>query len=107
VSKRRTTRSPRGLSLPGNESLDPGDARDSRQKESTMGIEQDAERDLSLTDEDAESVAGGKKAKKTAVKHTAPRSSPVTYVNVPASTTAAPDDSGTTAWTDDCDDPAV
>jgi hypothetical protein len=69
-----------------------------------MGIEREAERDLSLTDADAENVAGGKRAKKTAAKHAAAK---VEYVNVPASTTAAPDDSGTTAWTDDCDDPSV
>jgi hypothetical protein len=72
-----------------------------------MGIEQEAERDLSLTDADAENVAGGKRAKKTAAKHAAAKTNPVGYVNVPPSTTAAPDDSGTTAWTDDCDDPSV
>jgi len=71
-----------------------------------MGIEQEAERDLSLSDADAENVVGGKKAKKTAAKHTA-KTYKVGYVNVPASTTGAPDDSGTTAWTDDCDDPAI
>jgi len=74
-----------------------------------MGIEQDAAKDLSLSDDDAEMVAGGKKAKKTAATHkTAPKTYSVGYVNVPASTTSAPaDDSGTTAWTDDCDDPSV
>jgi hypothetical protein len=72
-----------------------------------MGIEQEAERDLSLTDADAEIVAGGKRVKKTAAKHVAATANPVGYVNVPASTTAAPDDSGTIAWSDDCDDPSV
>ena len=73
-----------------------------------MGIEQDAAKDLSLSDDDAEQIAGGKKTKKTAHKSSKPKTYSVGYVNVPASTSSAPaDDSGTTAWTDDCDDPAV
>jgi hypothetical protein len=72
-----------------------------------MGIEQDAAEDLALSDDAAELVAGGKKTKKTLHKAT-PKSSPVEYVNIPSSTTqAAPDDSGTTAWGDDCVDPSV
>jgi hypothetical protein len=77
-------------------------------KEHTMGIEQDAQQDLALTDEDAENIAGGKKAKKashTAAKHAAASHS-VSYIQAPAATGGSPDDSGTTAWTDDCDDPA-
>jgi hypothetical protein len=45
-----------------------------------MGIDKDAESDLSLTDEDAESVAGGKKTKKVAVKHPAAKTYPVAVV---------------------------
>jgi hypothetical protein len=73
-----------------------------------MGIEQDAAKDLSLSDSDADMVAGGKKTKKTAHKASAPKTYAVGYINQPASTSSAPtDDSGTTAWTDDCDDPSV
>jgi hypothetical protein len=72
-----------------------------------MGIEQDAAKDLSLTEDDAEMVAGGKKTKKPAAHKTAAKTYAVGYVNAPASaSTAPPDSSGTTAWTDDCDDPA-
>ena len=74
-----------------------------------MGIEQDASKDLSLTDEEAETVAGGKKTKKAVHKKTAhvAKTYAVGYVNMPAATGSAPvDDSGTTAWGDDCDDPA-
>ena len=71
-----------------------------------MGIEEDAARDLSLSDDDAEMVAGGKKAKKNAPK--AAKTYSVGYVNVQGSGGSAPaDDSGTTAWTDDCDDPSL
>ena len=51
-----------------------------------MGIEKDAERDLSLTDEDAESVAGGKKSKKAAAKHAAAKTYPVAVVGTPVVT---------------------
>jgi hypothetical protein len=75
-----------------------------------MGIEQDAQQDLALTDEDAENIAGGKKAKKvshTATKHPAGAAShSVSYIQAPAATGGSVDDTGTTAWTDDCDDPA-
>jgi hypothetical protein len=72
-----------------------------------MGIEQDAAKDLSLSDDDAENVAGGKKTKKTAHKAAAKTYS-VGYVNVPGSNTSgSTDSSGTTAWGDDCEDPSV
>ena len=72
-----------------------------------MGIEQDAAKDLSLTEDDAEMVAGGKKTKKTAAHKAGAKTYPVGFVNVPASASTAPaDSSGTTAWTDDCDDPS-
>jgi hypothetical protein len=72
-----------------------------------MGIEQDAAQDLSLTEEGAENVVGGKKTKKPAAAKAGAKTYPVGYVNVQASGTSTPDSSGTTAWTDDCDDPSV
>jgi hypothetical protein len=55
-----------------------------------VSIEQDAQKDLALSDEDAEGVAGGKKAKKTAAKASAGRKVPYTvvpaYTGVPDST---------------------
>ena len=73
-----------------------------------MGIEQEAEKDLALSEDDAENVVGGKKTKKTAAK-TAPHAKTysVGYVNVQATPSGSVDDSGTTAWGDDCDDPSV
>ena len=73
-----------------------------------MAIEQDAAKDLSLSDENAAMVAGGKKLKKQAHR-SAPKAAaktyPVGYINVPAATSTAPvDDSGTTASSADCDD---
>jgi hypothetical protein len=50
-----------------------------------VSIEQDAQQDLSLTDQDAEGVAGGKKTKKTAAKHKASGAS-VPYIKVPGFT---------------------
>jgi len=73
-----------------------------------MSIEHEAAKDLSLTESEAEQVAGGKKAKKAAHKATpAAKTYSVGYVNVPANTSAPVDDSGTTAWADDCADPSV
>ena len=73
-----------------------------------MSIEQNAETDLSLSDSDAEQVTGGVKSKKAAKKTAAPKKYPVTYINVPVTPSNTPvDDSGTTAWGDDCDDPSV
>jgi len=43
-----------------------------------VSIEQDAQKDLSLTDEEAEGVAGGKKA-----KHTKAAGHSVPYIKVP------------------------
>lgn len=47
-----------------------------------MSIESEAEKDLALSDEDAEGVAGGKKAKKA--KSKAAPSHAVRYIQVPA-----------------------
>ena len=47
-----------------------------------MSIESEAQKDLALSDEDAEGVAGGKKTKKTAA-HTA-KGHTVPYIKVPA-----------------------
>jgi hypothetical protein len=63
-----------------------------------MGIEKNAESDLSLTDEDAEGVAAGKKTRKVAAKHAAPKTYPVAVVGTPVVTidnsvsTDTPDD---------------
>ena len=69
-----------------------------------MGIETDAEKDLALSDGDAEGIVGGKKAKKTAAKHTA-TTHPVTYIKVPGYS-GTPDD---TLPASDCepDDPTM
>ena len=72
-----------------------------------MSIEKNAATDLSLSDSEAEQVTGGVKAKK-AKKTAAPKKYPVTYINAPVTPSNTPvDDSGTTAWGDDCDDPSV
>jgi hypothetical protein len=63
-----------------------------------VGIETDAEKDLALSDNDAEGIVGGKKAKKTATKHAA-TTHKVTYINVPGYT-GTPDD---TLPASDCD----
>jgi hypothetical protein len=63
-----------------------------------VSIEQDAQQDLSLTDEDAEGVAGGKKTKHTAAKsHASERVVPYTKV---AGFTGTPD---STLPESDCD----
>ena len=72
-----------------------------------MSIEHEAAKDLSLGESEAEQVAGGKKAKKAAHKAPAAKTYAVGYVNIPANTSAPVDDSGTTAWGDDCVDPSV
>ena len=46
-----------------------------------MSIEQDAQKDLSPSDEEAEGIVGGKKMKHTATKHAAGGS--VQYIKVP------------------------
>jgi hypothetical protein len=79
---------------------------DSDGEGAAMSIEQEAAKDLSLGESEAEQVAGGKKAKKAAHK-AAGKTYPVGYVNIPANTSAPVDDSGTTAWGDDCVDPSV
>jgi hypothetical protein len=74
-----------------------------------MSIEHEAAKDLSLGESEAEQVSGGKKTKKAAHKAApAAKTYPVGYINVSTSSSSAPvDDSGTTAWTDDCVDPSV
>ena len=62
-----------------------------------MGIETDAEKDLALSDDDAEGIVGGKKTKKVAAKHATTHK--VTYINVPAYS-GTPDD---TLPASDCD----
>lgn len=69
-----------------------------------MSIEQDAAKDLSVSDAEAENVTGGKKkAAPKATKHAA-KTYPVGYVNVQPTPGTTVDSSGTTAWGDDCDD---
>ena len=73
-----------------------------------MSIEQEARKDLTLGFEEAENILGGKKkAVKLAHKAATPaaKTYPVAYINVPASTGGPIDDSGTTAWSEDCADP--
>jgi hypothetical protein len=63
-----------------------------------VSIEQDAEKDLALSDDDAENIAGGKKTKHTATKHhAAERVVPYTKV---AGFTGTPD---STLPESDCD----
>jgi hypothetical protein len=62
-----------------------------------VSIESEAQRDLSLSDDDAEGIAGGKKTKKTA-SHAAPGHS-VPYIKVPGYT-GTPD---STLPESDCD----
>jgi hypothetical protein len=64
-----------------------------------VSIESDAEKDLALSDGDAEGIVGGKKTKKTAAKHAA-TTHQVTYINVPAYS-GTPDD---TLPASDCED---
>ena len=70
-----------------------------------MSIESDANQDLALSEEDAEGVVGGKRAKKAAAKHktaTHAASNTVSYSYSPgASGPAQP----YTSDGDDCDDP--
>jgi hypothetical protein len=69
-----------------------------------VSIESDANQDLALTDEDAEDVVGGKRAKKAATHkpHPAATTSSVTYNYSPgASGPATP----YTSDGDDCEDP--
>ena len=62
-----------------------------------MSIESDAQKDLALSDEDAEGVVGGKKLKVT--KHTAASTHSVPYTKVPGFT-GTPD---STLPESDCD----
>jgi hypothetical protein len=75
-----------------------------------MSIENEADKDLALSETDAENVAGGRMVSKKTAKHKAPthkaKTYPVTYINANAPIGPV-DDSGTTAWSDDCDDPSA
>ena len=62
-----------------------------------MSIEADAQKDLALSEKDAEGIVGGKKTKKAAAKHTAARSVP--FIQVPGFT-GTPD---STLPESDCD----
>ena len=63
-----------------------------------MSIESDAQKDLALTDEDAEGVVGGKRAKHTTKKTSHPAANTVSY-------TYSPGPSGPAQpYTDDGDD---
>ena len=56
-----------------------------------MSIEADAQKDLALTDGDADGVVGGKRSKKAAAKHKTAPARQVSYTYLPAYS-GTPDD---------------